>query len=74
VTETRVVASPGGSCLVGTVGAAQLGLEADRYYSNGLGPILTVELIFQFSNHLQNLKFKTKTFLVFKNIQTWHDG
>jgi hypothetical protein len=47
--------------------------EADWYCSDGPGPILTTELIFQYSNHLQTLKFKTKIFLMCKTIQTWHD-
>jgi hypothetical protein len=42
--------------------------EADWYYSDGPGPIYTAELIFQYSNRLQSLKFKLKTFLMSKNI------
>jgi hypothetical protein len=42
----------------GTGGIGQLrwrgqDFEADRYYSDGPGSILTAELIFQYSNHLQ---------------------
>jgi hypothetical protein len=66
---------------VGTVGVARSDnrwcgqdFESDWYCSNGPVPILTVELIFQYSNHLQNLKFKTKIFLMSKNIQTWHEN
>jgi hypothetical protein len=36
--------------------------EADRYCSSGPGSILTAELIFQYSNRLQSLKFKMKMF------------
>jgi hypothetical protein len=43
--------------------------------TDGPGPILTAEFdLFQYSNHLQSLKFKKKTFLMSKNIQTWHEA
>jgi hypothetical protein len=34
----------------------------------------TAELIFQFSNYLQTLKYKMKAILMSKNIQIWHGG
>jgi hypothetical protein len=75
------VATHGGSCSVGTVGATWSDwhwggryFQADWYCSYGPGPILATELIFQYLNQLQILKFKMKTFLMLKNIQTWHEA
>jgi hypothetical protein len=34
----------------------------------------TAELIFQYSNYLQTLKYKMKVILMSKNIQTWNGG
>jgi hypothetical protein len=33
---------------------------------------ITAELIFQYSNYLQTLKYKMKAILLYTNIQTWH--
>jgi hypothetical protein len=35
---------------------------------------ITVELIFQYSNYFQTLKYKTKSILIFEKIQTWYGG
>jgi hypothetical protein len=35
---------------------------------------ITAELLFQYSNYLQTLKYKMKVILIFKNIQTIEGG